>query len=315
MPRSHATRAKKTSKSADEPAARGRGIWSGTITFGLVSIPVELYSASRPGRPGLRYLAPSGRPVQRRYASVEGKEVPAPKLVRGFEVAPGKHVVVTDAELEALAPKMSRDIDLARFVPVDEIDPLFFERAYFLFPGGASTKAYRLLADVMERTGRAGIATFVMRGKEYLAAILAEGGVLRAETLRFADEVRTAEQIGLPKPTKVPAAAVAKLERAIASRAAAKLDPDELADPWAERLEALAEKKRKQKADVVRVEEEAEAPRAEIIDLMAILKESLGTSSRRGGRKPARTAAAARAPRAGGGSRAAASHGTRRRSA
>src|SRR6185436_16588271 len=103
-------------------AARPRALWSGTISFGLVSVPVELFPANRPGRPGLRWLAPSGLPVQRRYAcSEEGSEIAPAHLIRGYETAKGEHVIVTDAELEALAPEKSRDIDLTRFVPTDEV--------------------------------------------------------------------------------------------------------------------------------------------------------------------------------------------------
>jgi DNA end-binding protein Ku len=283
----------------EREGARPRGIWSGTLTFGLVSIPVELYAANRPGRPGLRMLAPSGLPVRREYAcSEDGKEVSYEHLVRGFEVSPGEHVVVTDEELDALAPEMSRDIDLQRFVPVGEIDPVLFERAYFLFPGGASSKAYRLLAEVMENTARAGVATFVMRGKEYLAAILAEGGILRAETLRFADEVRTESDVGLPKPPKVPAAAVKKLARAIEAHAEAKLSLAELEDPYAEKLEALAERKRKKGEDVVEVPEEEGEQLAEVVDLMAVLKRSLAGGSSGGTRSRRRAAASTRKTRA-----------------
>ena len=283
-------RHKKREDAGESGAARSRALWSGTISFGLVSVPVELYPANRRGRPGLRWLAPSGLPVQRRYGSSNdggGAEVKPGQLIRGYEVAPGEHVIVTDAELEALLPEKSRDIDLTRFVPVDEVDPILFERAYYLAPDGESVKAYRLLADVMERTGRAGIATFVMRDKEYLVAILSEGGILRAETLRFADEVRSAEDVGLPEAKKPKAAEVKKLERLIAARSEKELDPDELVDPWTARIEALAEKKQKKGEDGVEVPEAAEEERAEVIDLMEVLKRSLGASATRraGGRE------------------------------
>jgi len=282
----------------DEGAPRARAIWSGTLTFGLVSIPVELHPANRPGRVGLRMLGPSGAPLRRRYVCPkDGHEVPGEHLVRGYEIASDEHVVVTDEELEALAPQMSRDIDLARFVPVDEVDPVLFERAYYLAPTGSSAKAYRLLAAVMEESGRAGIATFVMRGKEYLVAILAESGILRAETLRFADEVRSADDVGLPETKKVKAADVQRFTRAIQARAEKTLDPDELGDPWTEKLVALAEKKRKRGEDVVEAPAgTAEEEQAEVIDLMAVLKRSLGTTAAAHPRT--RRAAASRRPAA-----------------
>lgn len=287
----HATATARIAEDEEPESTSARAMWSGTITFGLVSIPVDLYPANRPGRPGLRLLGPSGVPVRRRYAASDsGRELSSEHLVRGYEVDTGEHVVVTDAELEALAPQKSRDIELSRFVPVDEIDPMLFERGYFLAPSSGSAKAYRLLADVLERTGRAGIATFVMRGKEYLVAILAEGGVLRAETLRFPDEVRSAADVSLPKKRKLPAAKVKAFERAIAARAKESLDPDELVDPWSEGLVRLAEKKLRQHKDVVEVPEEAgEGELAEVIDLMEVLKRSLASSGGRGGAKGAST--------------------------
>ena len=279
---------------------RARAFWSGTLTFGLVSIPVDLYAATRSGRVGLRMLAPDGHPLRRRfYCSKEGREVPPEHLVRGFELDDGSHVVVDDEEIDALSPERSRDIDLKRFVPVAEIDPMFFDRPYVLAPSGESNKAYRLLAGVMEQSERAGIATFVMRGKEYLIAILATGGLLRAETLRFADEVRSAEDVGLGDPPRASATVVKRLEKAIASLAAGELDPDELDDPWTERLRAIAEKKRKQGEDVFEVgEEEAAEEGAEIIDLMAVLKRSLGQTGGggRGGTAKRRAASGAKKP-------------------
>src|SRR5688572_16986915 len=127
----------------------------------------------------MRMVAPDGTPVERRYVcSKEQVELDWEDIVRGYEVKKGKFVVVTDDELEALEPRKSRDIDLRLFVRKDEIDPIYFERAYFLVPASGSNKAYRLLAKVMEDTDHAGIATFVMRKKEYLVAILAKNGIL-----------------------------------------------------------------------------------------------------------------------------------------
>ena len=271
--------------------AGGRAFWSGTITFGLVSIPVNLFAASRPRQGvGLRMVDEGGTPLQRRYVcSKDGKPLDWDDIVRGYEIEKGKFVVVTDDELEAIEPRKSRDIDLRLFVNRDEIDPKFFERGYFLTPNG-SNKAYRLLADVMERTGRAGMATFVMRSKEYVIAILAENGILRAETLRFADEVRKPEDVGLPKPKKAKPADVRKFEAAIQARTK-KVDFHEFLDDYEKQIEDLAKRKQKKKEDVVRIAEPAEetdAGGAEVVDLLEVLSRSLGGS----GRKPARKAGA-----------------------
>jgi DNA end-binding protein Ku len=180
-----------------EAASPGpRAFWSGTITFGLVSVPIDLYPAVRARRAPLRMLGPEDRLLQRRYyCSVDDEPLTNDDIVRGYEWPDGSVTVVTDEELEALAPRKSRDIELQRFVRRDEIPPKLLERPYVLAPAGDSTKAYRLLAHTMEQSRRAGLATFVMRGKEYLAAIFAEGGLLRAATMRFNDELRTPSSV------------------------------------------------------------------------------------------------------------------------
>jgi DNA end-binding protein Ku len=264
--------------------AAPRSFWSGTISFGLVSIPVDLYPASRSLGVSLRMLDEDGTPLARRYfCSKDEEELESDEIVRGFELDSGEYVVVTDDELEGLEPQKSRDIDLRRFVPVDDIDPIYFERAYFLTPAGGSTKAYRLLAATMERTGRAGIATFVMRGKEYLIAIIAEDGILRAETLRFHDEVRSADDIGLPERSRVKKTEVTKVAKAIRELAEDEMDPRELEDDYAERLLALVAEKQSAEQDVVEAPVTAETDESDVIDLMEVIKRSL-KGSRAGGR-------------------------------
>jgi DNA end-binding protein Ku len=262
-------------------AIRSRSFWSGTISFGLVSVPVNLFPANRSGGVSLRMLDEDGTPLARRYYDPEtDREVPSDRLVRGYEIEKGEFVVVTDAELEALEPEKTREIDLRRFVERDAIPPILFERAYFLTPAGSSTKAYRLLAATMESTGRAGIATFVMRTKEYLVAIIAEGGILRAETLRFHDEVRPVEEIDLPGPPEIAAKRVKDVKKAVGKLTRKTLDESELEDDYARRLRALVEEKRKKGQDVVSVEGETapagdEDDEGHVIDLMEVLKRSL----------------------------------------
>lgn len=258
----------------EEPIGRARGLWSGTITFGLVSVPVNLFPANRSSRVSLRMLSPSGHPLARRYFGQSGSsEVDRSEIVRAYETEDGELVPVTDEEMESLAPDKTRDIDLRRFVPAGAVDPFLFERAYFLAPAGESTKAYRLLAAAMEDTNRAGIATFVMRGKEYLVAIFAEGGILRAETLRFPDEIRPIEELDLPA-IDPPAARVAKMKKAIAKLKDDSLDEQELRDAYAEKLLALVKRKAKRNEDVIEADE-AEEPEGDVIDLMEVLKRSL----------------------------------------
>jgi DNA end-binding protein Ku len=220
-------------------------------------------------------LGPDGVPLARRYYSQKtGRDLDADRMVRGYEIEKGEYVTVTDEELERLAPDKSRDIDLRRFVDQDAISPIYFERAYFLTPGGESEKAYRLLAETMEKSAKAGIATFVMRGKEYLVAIISENGILRAETLRFADELRSPEDLGLPKKTKVAKAAVQRFEKIIGKNSENRLPLKNLHDDETARILKLVEKKRSRGKDVIEIEEE-EAGEGNVVDLMEILKKSM----------------------------------------
>lgn len=284
----------------------GRAFWSGTLSFGLVSVPVDLLPAHTSARASLRMLDADGTPLARRYhCPADDEEVDAEDLVRGRDEG-GQVVVVTDAELEALAPKKSREIDLRRFVDRDSIDPAFFERSYFLAPGKGSGKAYRLLATVMERSRRAGIATFVMREKEYLIAIFAEGGLLRGETLRFADQLRTVRSVGLPKPVRVEAAAMKRMSRAVSALAQKSWDPGALIDPH-EAIRELAERKYEKGKDVIRQGASAREEAEPILDLMQVLRESLAQNDL-SAKRPARRRATSRS-----GSRAGASRGGARK--
>ncbi len=254
-----------------------RALWSGSLTFGLVSVPVALFPGNRTRRMALRLLAPDGTPLRRRYyCPQEGRPIAPDEIVRGYEVQKGEFVLVTDAELDALAPEKSREIDLRLFVPVAQIDPVYLDRTYFLVPTGDSPKAYRLLAATMENTGKAGIATFVMRGKEYLVAIEAQNGVMVAATLRFAAEIRTPDAVGLPAGVPVAAAAAAALRKEIQAASGERLALDDLRDESAERLRELVERKRGAGTAVVHPAEEPPEPAgAEVIDLMEVLKRSI----------------------------------------
>jgi DNA end-binding protein Ku len=219
-------------------------------------------------------LGPDGMPLSRQYFSQKtGKDLDADDMIRGFEVHKDKFVVVTDEELERLAPDKSRDIDLRSFVPLQDIPPIYFDRSYFLVPSSGSEKAYRLLAETMEKDELAGIATFVMRGKEYLVAIFAENGILRAETMRFADELRTPKDVALPEKKNVPAAAVKKFETII-KKHSGKLSLSTLKDERAEKLRKLVAKKRASKKNVVHVEV-PDRDEGKVVDLLEVLKKSL----------------------------------------
>lgn len=222
-----------------------------------------------------------GTPLSRRYkCSVEGLPVHPEHIVRGFPVGEDEYVIVRDEELRSLQPRKSRDIDLRQFVDRRDVPPIFFERAYFLTPAGDSTKAYRLLTEVMQQSGHAGIATFVMRDKEYLVVILAEAGVLRAETLRFSDEIRSPKDVGLPEPSQASSALVAKFRKAIREHGSETLDESELEDRGDQQLRELVEQKLKRGEDVIDAreeveEEEQDADEAPAVDLIEMIRRSL----------------------------------------
>nr|WP_206022211.1 Ku protein [Halomonas bachuensis] len=257
-------------------------MWSGTITFGLVSLPVNLYPANRPKPVSLRMVDQDGTPLARRYfCEKEERVLDYDELIRGYEVEKNEFVVVEDHELESLAPEKSQEIDLKRFVGLDEIDPMYFQRAYFMTPDKGVTKAYRLLAESMEASERAGIATFVMRGKEYLVAIIAEKGILRAETLRFAEEVRAPEDIDLPEAARPDKQRVKAMQQAIDGLTEDELVGEALQDLQSQRIVARAEEKLSRGEDVIELGEEQREPDVEpeqggeVVDLMQVLKQSL----------------------------------------
>jgi len=275
-PRSNTSSSRKRAEPEEEENDGGRPFWSGTLTFGLVSVPVSLFPAARTVRTSLRMLGPDGQPLARKYyAEKTGKDLDADEVVRGFEITKEKFVIVTDEELERLAPEKTRDIDLKQFVPAESIPPIYFERGYFLTPAAGSQKAYKLLAETMDKSGLAGIATFVMRGKEYLVAIFSDKGILRAETMRFADELRSPADVGLPKKKEAPKATVTKFEKLIANKSKKQFTPAKLADKQTDSLLKLVKKKQSKRENVVKVEEEMDTDH-KVVDLVKILKQSLG---------------------------------------
>ncbi|MFW5824472.1 MAG: Ku protein [Marinobacter sp.] len=269
---------KKENEQDQEERHQPRPFWSGVIAFGLVSLPVSLFPANR-GRPvSLRMVDAEGNPLRRRYYNEKKNQMlERDDLVRGYPIEGDQYVLVEDEELEALAPEKSREIDLQRFVPVGDINPVYFERGYFLAPDSDATKAYRLLAKALEDEQRAGIATFVMRDREYLIAIMSEGGILRAETLRFQDEIRSPRQVGLPEQLPEPGKQqLAQVRKAIRARSRKTLDPDQLVEQQIQALRELVDRKLAENQDVVAKEPEQEpAEDSNVVDLMQVLKERL----------------------------------------
>jgi DNA end-binding protein Ku len=287
LPKASRRRQHPVASSKADATAPVRPSWSGTISFGLVSIPVNLFTAIRARQTALHLVDESGHALGRRYhCSKDGKELDQDDLVRGYETDEGTTVTITDAELDSVAPELSADIEMRSFVPLTQIPPMYFQRPYFLAPAGKSAKAYHLLAATMQQTGRIGIGSFVMRGHEHLVAIVADNGVLRAATLRYADEIRTPKSIGLPKPGRPPAKRVNEFGKAIDALTHDELSAKELQDSEAAALHDLARAKHEAGKDVIHPAADLESEDAEghtggaqIIDLMAVLRKSLSRSA------------------------------------
>jgi DNA end-binding protein Ku len=265
-----------------------RAIWSGSISFGLVSVPVKAFSAVRDHSVHFNQLEKKtgARINYKKVSDKTGKEVTADDIESGYEIASGKYVVVDDEELEKLRPRTSRTIDIADFVNLSEIDPIYYERTYWLGPDGeAAERPYRLLRAAMEEEAKAGIGTVVMRKKQYLAAIRPLDGALAMSTMRFADEVVPQEDIdALPGKGAKPEPKELKLASQIIGSLATDWDPQRYHDTYTEELKSLIEAKAKGKEIVI--EEEAPAE-SNVLDLMQALEASLEAARKGGGKKMA----------------------------
>lgn len=266
-----------------------RAIWSGSISFGLLNVPVRLYSAVARRNISLREIRESdgARIRHRRVAEGTDEEVPYEKIQKAYEITSGNYVPITRDELAALAPKKSRAIEVQDFVDLDEIDPIYFDSPYYLGPAEGAEKAYSLLAGALQSSGKVAISRFVFRNKEHLAALRAENGVLTLTTMRFADEVvppqEALDDVLPAKPPKVAKKEIEMAERLIDSLTS-EFDPGAYRDEYREELMGLIERKAEGKEIVTPEAPEPEETAAP--DLMAALEESIAAVKGRG-RKPA----------------------------
>ena len=257
-----------------------RAIWTGSISFGLLNVPVKLYSAVSSRSISFRELRADdhSRVRHKRVAEEDGEEVPYEKIVKGYEIAPEQYVILTKDELEDMAPKKTKAIQIEDFVDLDEIDPIYFDRPYYLGPQLGAEKAYALLAKAMSEQRKVAIARFVMRNKESLAAIRADakGEVLTLATMRFADEVVPPDQLdGLlgEEEDVEPNKKEVEMAKALIDSLASDFEPSGYKDEYREELLDLIERKARGE-DLVSVDSEAPKP-TKAPDLMAALEESL----------------------------------------
>jgi DNA end-binding protein Ku len=277
-----------------EIEAMARAIWSGTISFGLLNVPVRMYSAVARRNIALREIRESdnARIKHRRVAEGTDEEVPYENIVKAYELTPGQYVPLSKDEMAALAPEKTRAIDVQDFVDIEEIDPMYFDSPYYLGPAEGAEKAYSLLAAAMESSGKAAISRFVFRNKEHLAAIRAADGVLTLTTMRFHDEVVPPTELDDAIPDKKPK--VAKREQQMAEQLidslSTEFEPDRYKDEYREQLLALIERKAEGKEIVAPEAEEPKATKAP--DLMAALEESIAAVKEKGSGGPKKAKAA-----------------------
>jgi DNA end-binding protein Ku len=265
-----------------------RSMWSGAISFGLVNVPVKLYSAV--SRKNVRFHQLNGetgnRIQQKRVDPETGDEVPYEQIVKGFELTKDRYVIVTPDEMETLDPEKSRTIDIEDFVDLEEIDPIYYDHPYYLVPDKGAAKAYGLLFGAMERAGKVAIAKVVLRSKEQLVAIRPAGELLMMETMIFHDEVVPHDDLDdLPDAKELKASdRELKMAEQLIDSLSTEFEPERYRDEYREKVLALIE--RKAQGEEIAVQPEAPAP-AKVPDLMAALEASLAAVKSGDGEAPA----------------------------
>lgn len=258
-----------------------RAIWSGSISFGLINIPVKLFTAIRDRSIHFHMMSQDGNcRLRRKLVCPEtGKEYDFDDTARGYEIAPDQYILVTDEELAALRPESGRTIDIDSFVDLDEIDPMLFDRPYYLMPEEHGAKPYQLLSQALRSSGRVAICRFVMRDQEYLAAIRPLNELLCLETMRFADEVVPSDELTeMPRNVRISPRELDMADQLIESLTT-EFDPDAYHDEFREAVEGLIERKKSGK-HVVAEEPKEPASTGKVIDLMEALRRSLADVKR-----------------------------------
>jgi DNA end-binding protein Ku len=250
-----------------------RSVWNGTVTFGVIAVPVKLYTATESRTVSFRevHLDDEGKIEHRRFCSKEGEEVPYGEIVKGFEIREGEYVVLSKEEVEAAAGDRSKVIALEAFVEAAAIDPVFFAKTYFMGAGDAGTDAYRLLREALGQTGRAGLGRFTFHNREYLAAVRPLDGILALHTMRFADEVVDPSDFDLERVRRKPSEQEVKMASKLVEGLHADFDPSDYEDTYREEVLKVVELKAAGKN--IELPEPEEAEPAD--DLLAQLEASL----------------------------------------
>jgi DNA end-binding protein Ku len=271
--------------------AMARSIWSGAISFGLVNVPVKVFTAVRKKDVRFHQLheKDGARIQQKRVCSLDGEEVPYEEIAKGYEIGKGHYVMIDPDELDALDPEATHTIDIEDFVELDRIDPLFYDSSYYLVPDERGDKAYRLLLEAMQDANRVGIATVVMRSKQYLVAVRPLGNALVMSTMNFVDEVVPQDELeGLPTGRVKVSDRELKMAKQLIDSLAGEFDPEKYQDTYREQVLDLIEKKAEGQEIVAPAAPERPAP---VIDLMAALEASLAAAKGEAPEKPAKKTA------------------------
>ncbi len=254
-----------------------RSIWTGAISFGLVTVPVKLYSAIN--RKSVRFHQLNGksgvRIAQKRVDPSTGEEVPYEDIVKGYEISPDRYVLIEPGELDAIAPKKTKAIEIEEFVELSQIDPIYYDHPYYLAPGPGGAKPYKLLVEAMRETGKVGIARVVIRSKEALVALRPIGDALGMATMIFADEVLSPDRLDEIKEAEEVKTTKRELDIAkqLVESLAADFEPGQFSDAYREQVLEMIERKAQGKEIAVQPEPEDDAAPAP--DLMGALKASL----------------------------------------
>jgi DNA end-binding protein Ku len=278
-----------------------RAIWRGAISFGMVTIPVKLYAATQQKDVRFRLLhKKDGAPiVEKRFCSAEDKEVAWEDLARGYEVAKGEYVVLDPEEIEEFGPETTHTIDIGDFVELNEIDPIYFEKSYFLEPVEVGAKPFNLLRQALEETGRVALAKVAIRTKERLATVRVFDGTLLLETMYWPDEIRPTDSLDLPQSrTARPSEKEVRMARSLVENLSDRFRPEEYTDRYRVALQELIE--RKMKGELKNLKRRR--PQPKVVDLMEALEASLKSS--KGGAAPSgRSSRRRKAATSGGRSR------------
>jgi DNA end-binding protein Ku len=266
-----------------------RAIWKGSISFGLVNIPIGLYPASRREELSFRQLRKSDlSPINyKRVAEVDQKEVPWEDIVKGFEYEKGQFVVVTDEDFKRANVEATQTVDISDFVNLDDIDPMFFDKPYYLEPQKGGKKAYALLRDTLKETGKVGIAKVVIKTKQHLAAVKPKGNALVLELMHFAEELLESNELDLPKGDEAVGKKELDMAKALVESMTSKWEPDKYKDQYTEQLKKVIEEKVEAGGkELPAPKGKAKAP-TNVVDLVAILKKSIeeNTASSKGKKK------------------------------